>query len=235
MNISEQHDVVYNYIGQRIRERRKALSLNLTELAGMMGFSYQQMQKYEAGISHLSAGKLLMVSKILNVPPSFFYEGIKIERPSNRAGNRGLVQKDRSDPLIIMLVEDNPADILLFKKVMNTLPNKPQVEALYDGESGLEYFKNCTLMNQTIPDLIVMDLTLPKMTGMKFLQALKKNAFTAGIPVVVLTNSVSVKEMREAYEHGAAGFIQKSVDVDEFTQSMETLINYWSKVAALPA
>ncbi len=70
MNIAEQQDAVCIFIGQRIRERRKLLKLSQNELAEFMGFSYQQMQKYEKGLSHVSAGKLLLFAKILNVPPS---------------------------------------------------------------------------------------------------------------------------------------------------------------------
>lgn len=65
MSTNARHEPVYAYIGRRIRDRRKLLKLSQTELAGLMGFSYQQMQKYETGVSHVSARKLLLFSRIL--------------------------------------------------------------------------------------------------------------------------------------------------------------------------
>src|SRR5271170_5620973 len=127
MNTTEQHKSVYIFIGQRIRQRRKTLNLNQSELAGLMGFSYQQMQKYESGASQVSAGKLLLFAKIMNVPPSYFYEGIKMEETIGQRLDAHIIPKTRSEPLRILLVENSPADVLLFKKALNACSEQAEV------------------------------------------------------------------------------------------------------------
>ena len=235
MSDTEQHETVYSYIGQRIRERRKLLKLNQAELAEMMGFSYQQMQKYETGASHVSAGKLLMFGKILNVPPSFFYDGLKLEESIGMRIETNIIQKTRTRALRLLLVEDNPADVLLFKKALNARSQQADVNVMHDAEVVLDFLQNhTTKYGQEAPDLVIMDLALPKLSGMDVLKAIKKNPKTMEIPVIILTNSINVKDMLASYRHGAAGFIQKSVDMEEYTEALEGVLKYWSKIVVLP-
>ncbi len=235
MNTSERQDSVYAYIGQRIRERRKLLKLSQTELADLMGFSYQQMQKYETGASHVSAGKLLLFARILNVPPDFFFEGIKLEPLLGDRIDSSLIQKARVKSFRILLVEDNPADVILFKKALSECEGPLDVHTFHEADSAMDFLQNHgPKFNQPLPDLIVLDLSLPKVSGMDFLKAMKKNSRLMGVPVVVLTNSISTSDMVEAYKLGAAGFIQKSVDLNEYVTGIGIMVKYWTKVVVLP-
>lgn len=235
MNVSEQNKSVYVYIGQRIRERRKLLSLNQSELADLMGFSYQQMQKYETGASHVSAGKLLLFAKILNVPPSYFYEGLNLDDSIGKRIENTVIQRVRTEPLRILLVEDNPSDVLLFKKAMHACSDQVDVHIIHDSETVMDFLQNHELKyGQRQPDLVVLDLSMPKLSGIELLKLIKKHPKTVELPVIVLTNSINIKDMMESYRHGAAGFIQKSVDLEEYIEFMEIVVKYWSKIVALP-
>ena len=236
MNISENHKSVYVYIGQRIRERRKRLNLNQAELANLMGFSYQQMQKYESGASHVSAGKLLLFAKILNVPLSYFYDGINLEQTIGKRIETNIIQKVRTDPLSILLVENNPADVMLFKNAIGACSQQTDVHIIHNSETVMDFLQNHEVKyGRKLPDIIILELSIPKIGGMELLKAIKKNPRTVELPVIILTNSINVKDMVESYKQGAAGFIQKSIDFKEYSESMETIVKYWSKVAVLPA
>jgi transcriptional regulator with XRE-family HTH domain len=235
MNLSEQSTSVYTLIGQRIKERRKLLNLNQSELAEMMGFSYQQMQKYETGASHVSAGKLLLFAKILNVPPNYFYEGINLEEAIGKRLDDHLIQKTRAEPLRILLVEDNPADVIWFRKALDKCSEQVDVHVIHDPETVMDFLQHHdTRFGQKAADVIILELSLPKISGMDLLRSIKKHPKTLKLPVIVLTNSISTKDMMESYREGAAGFVQKSVDRDDYTESLDIVVKYWSKTVALP-
>lgn len=235
MSLAEQHKAVYICIGQRIRERRKLLKLSQSELAEMMGFSYQQMQKYETGSSHVSASKLLLFAKILNVPPNYFYDGINLEKPIGKRLDSHLIQKTRTEPLHILLIEDNPGDVILFKKSLDRCPEPTKVNVIYDSETVMDVLYNYDIRHgRKSPDIIVLDLSLPRISGMELLKSIKKHPKTLELPVIILTHSVNVKDMVESYREGAAGFIQKCVDISEYEESVAVTVKYWSKTVVLP-
>ncbi len=77
----------------------------------------------------------------------------------------------------------------------------------------MDFLKNhAAVFERPMPDIIVLELSLPRLGGIEFLQTIKRNPHIRAISVVVLTNSINAKDMMEAYECGAAGFIQKFVD-----------------------
>lgn len=235
MNVTEQHKSVYVYIGQRIRERRKLLGLNQSELAGLMGFSYQQMQKYETGASHVSAGKLLLFARILNVPPSHFYDGLNLDENIGKRIGEKVIQRTRTEPLRILLVEDNPADVILFKKAISACPEPTDVHTIHDAETVMDFLQNHEAKyGRKQPDIVVLDLSMPRLSGMELLKLIKKNPKTLELPVMILTNSINIGDMMESYRQGAAGFIQKSAGMQEYAESMEVVTKYWSKIVALP-
>jgi CheY-like chemotaxis protein/DNA-binding XRE family transcriptional regulator len=232
---TKKQKLVYSYIGQRIKERRKLLKMNQTQLAQMMGFSYQQMQKYENGSSEVSVSKLLQFAKILNVPPEYFYEGAPTSDEIGETIDSNIIQRTRTEPLNILLVEDNPADVILFKKAMSSSSEPVNVHVIHDAEMVQDFLRNHTeKYGKPAPDIILLDLSLPKITGMQLLKYIKKNPQTMDTPVIVLTNSIHKKELREAYSNGASGFIQKSVELEEYSSAIDITIKYWANVVALP-
>ena len=234
-NDSEKSKAVYAYVGQKIKERRRLLKMNQTQLAQLMGFSYQQMQKYENGISEISVSKLLRFAKIFNVPPSYLYEGAPLDDGIGKGIDSNIIQKTRTEPLRVLLVEDNPGDVILFKKAMSACSEQVDVNIIHDAEMVSDFLQNnSTKYGKPIPDLIILGLSLPKISGMELLKSIKRNSQTQEIPIIILTNSINKKEMQEAYRSGAAGFVQKSVDLKEYTDAIEISMKYWARVVALP-
>ncbi len=235
MNTTERHNSVYTYIGQRIRERRKAVGMSQTELSVLMGFSYQQIQKYENGSSQISIDKLLLFAKILNVTPHYFYEGIKLDEQNSNGIKNNLIQKVRTEPLQILLIEDNPSDVILFKLALSNCTEPTEVHIIHQSETVMDFLQNHkTKYGKPLPNIIILALALPKISGMQLLKFIKKNPKTLELPVIILTSSISVKDMIEAYRLGASGFIQKSTDAESYIKSMDIFVKYWSKVVILP-
>lgn len=226
---------VYTFVGQRIRDRRKLLRLSQGQLAEMMGFSYQQMQKYESGASQASIGKILQFAKILNVPAEYFYEGVKIDDDIGEGVITDIIQKIRSAPLHVLLVEDSSADVILFRKALSSCSEQVDMHVIHDAEAVSDYLQNHEVkFAKPMPDLVILDLSMPKITGLQLLKSIKSNTATMGLPVIILTNSISKKEMQEAYRLGASGFIQKSVDMEQYMEAIEMAMQYWAKAVALP-
>lgn len=226
---------VYTYIGQRIRDRRKFLKMNQAQLAEVIGVSYQQVQKYENGSSQLSVSKLLQVASALQVSPVYFYEGVPVEECFGSTTTPDRIKRLRTEPFHILLVEDNPGDVILFRRAVKACDESAVIHSIYDPEMVIDYLCNApTKYGRQQPDIVVLDLALPKIAGMKLLELIKKNSLITDIPVLILTNSLSMNEMREAYRLGAAGFIQKSVELGDYNRAIEAATRYWSQAVALP-
>jgi len=235
MDVMEKNSDLYKTVGQRIRERRRKLRITQTQLADLIGISYQQVQKYEAGLNHLSLERLMQFAKLLSVSPDHFYQGIRFDDGVGSAVESDVIRSTTSQRLRILLVEDNMADVLLFKKSMEKYTKVADLYCIDDPERVMDYLCNhMTKYGNSAPDIMVLDLNMPKVGGLKLLKDLKSNSQNSLLPVIVLTNSISRKEMQEAYRLGAAGFIQKSINFEEYRESIGILINYWSKVVVLP-
>jgi len=235
MEVGEQQNILYKHAGQRIRERRRSLRVTQGKLAEMLNISYQQVQKYETGINQLSLGRLLQFAKALNVAPEYFYEGISLDDVIGRQIDSDIIERSRTKPIQILLVEDNLADAMLFSEAIKEFENLASLHCINDAEMVKSYLQNYSgKIGQSSPDIIILDLNLPKIGGLQLLKEIKTNSQSSLIPTLILTNSMSKKEMMEAYRLGAAGFIQKSIDFVEYKESIETVVLYWSKVVALP-
>lgn len=234
MTTDSQQTALYRHVGQRLKERRRTLNISQGRLAELMDVSYQQIQKYENGLSQLSVGRMLQLAKVLNISPDYLYEGA----PGDMIGvavESDVIERNRNRPLNILVVEDNPADAILFDRAIQNFKSQVNVFCLNDPELVMDYFvSHTTKYHQPAPDLLVLDLNLPKVTGLQLLKDIKNNSQTMAVPTLILTHSISRREMQEAYRLGAAGFIQKSMDLDSYKESIELMVQYWLKAVALP-
>lgn len=143
-----------------------------------------------------------------------------------------------SDAVEILLVEDNPADVELTLHALrqNKLANKIQVAR--DGEEALDFlFTRGNFRGRKSlapPRIVLLDLKLPKVDGLAVLRAIKGEARTRAIPVVVLTSSKEEKDMVESYSLGVNSYIQKPVDFDSFRETVRQLGLYWLLVNVPP-
>ena len=136
----------------------------------------------------------------------------------------------------ILLVEDNPGDARLtleaFKegKVINNL------SVVSNGVDALAYLRrDGQYANASVPDLVLLDLNLPKMDGREVLAAIKDDADLKSIPVVVLTTSASQDDVARAYGHHANCYITKPVDLDQFLRVVQSIESFWLSLVRLPS
>jgi CheY-like chemotaxis protein len=132
----------------------------------------------------------------------------------------------------IFLIEDNPGDIKLITSQLNILMPGCSITIAHDGEQALEMLFNAP--GRTLPDLIMMDLNLPKMTGHEVLAEIKKDARLRSVPVVIFSSSASPKDILTAYENHGNCYIVKPFDYHEFNDAIRQAYEFWFRVSKLP-
>lgn len=132
---------------------------------------------------------------------------------------------------VILLVEDNPDDQILLKRAMKKNHLANEIVVANDGVEALDYLfgtGNFDGRDTSIqPELVLLDLKLPKMDGHDVLRAMRVDPRTKYIPVVVLTSSVEEADMIRSYDLGANSFVQKPIDFEEFVEAAAKLGLYW--------
>jgi len=124
----------------------------------------------------------------------------------------------------ILLAEDNPGDVLLFREALRVCDLAYELVVAQDGEKALRLLKNFgTPGNPAPPDLIVLDVNLPRHSGQEVLRWVRGNATLAAVPVIILTSSASPDDKTTATELGADLYVQKSSDLDEIFQIGHTV------------
>ena len=136
----------------------------------------------------------------------------------------------------ILLVEDNEGDIILTKEALSDAQIKNKVTVAKDGEDAIR-FVNAGLQNEPdlLPDLILLDINLPKVDGKEVLHYLKNNPSLRKIPVVMLTTSSSELDVVDSYNNYANCFITKPVDFNKFFDVVRMIEDYWISVVKLPS
>lgn len=134
----------------------------------------------------------------------------------------------------IMLVEDHPADALLVREALEGSPSVDSLEVSMDGTSALALLKQRAARGEELPDLVLLDLRLPGISGQELLAALKQDSSLRRIPVIILTTSASEEDVRRAYELHANSYLQKPMDLDAFTGLMHSVEDFWLEQATLP-
>ncbi len=142
------------------------------------------------------------------------------------------------DSVEILLVEDDPKDLRLTLRGLQSENLKNRVEVARDGEEALDFLFCRGAYSSRSPDhpptLVLLDLKLPKVDGLQVLREIKSRPETQAIPVVVLTSSGEDRDMVESYKLGVNSYIQKPVDFDQFRQTIKILGMYWLVVNRPP-
>jgi two-component system response regulator len=137
----------------------------------------------------------------------------------------------------ILLVEDNPDDEELTLMTLEQHNIAHSIKVVHDGAEALDYlFGNGIYEQQTIghPRLVLLDLKLPKRSGVEVLEHIKGDARTRKIPVVVLTSSREDPDIKRCYELGANSYVVKPVDFDQFKYTIKQLGMYWQTLNQPP-
>ena len=119
----------------------------------------------------------------------------------------------------ILLIDDNPDDTFLTLRTLRTHKITEDILVIHDGEEALEWLKNTA----TPPELVLLDLNLPKVSGIDILIYLKSNSRTQSIPVVVLTGSMDQRDLVENYSRNANGYIEKPLDFARFVETVRDI------------
>jgi CheY-like chemotaxis protein len=134
----------------------------------------------------------------------------------------------------ILLVEDNPGDVDLVTHAVRELPCDVSVAS--DGVDAMEFLrKEGRHAAAAEPDLVLLDLNLPKMSGREVLAQLKQDPALMHIPVVILSSSQARRDLLETYRLHANCFVTKPVDLDAFLGSVGAIARFWLEVAKLPS
>ena len=135
----------------------------------------------------------------------------------------------------ILLVEDNEGDIVLAKEALKEARIRNRITVVTDGEQALRYlFRENDFHNASHPDLILLDVNLPKVNGMEVLERIKSDPALKIIPVVMLTTSTSEKDVMRAYKSYVNCYINKPIDLEEFIRVIKTIESFWLNVVKLP-
>lgn len=138
-------------------------------------------------------------------------------------------------PLEILLVEDNPGDIRLIKEILKETKIQNNIQVAMDGEAALKLLFNEKNLNAAPrPDLILLDLNLPKIDGKELLSEIKDDEKLKSIPVVILTTSTAEEDIIETYNNHANSYITKPVDLDHFIGVVESIKDFWLSIVQLP-
>jgi CheY-like chemotaxis protein len=124
----------------------------------------------------------------------------------------------------ILLVEDDIVDASTAKQALEDLKVKNPVIHKTDGEEALDYCRN---PDNQAPAIILLDLNMPKISGVEMLQIIKNDPQLQHIPVVVLTVSKYEQDKFDTFDLGVAGYVIKAVDYDDFLRAMDIVVRYW--------
>jgi len=135
----------------------------------------------------------------------------------------------------ILLVEDSPGDVRLTREAFKDAKVHVHINVASDGTEAMAFLKReGAYANARRPDLILLDLNLPKKDGREVLDEIKENATLKSIPVVILTTSRADEDVVRSYKSHANCYITKPVDLDGFLKVVQSIDNFWLSVVKLP-
>jgi CheY-like chemotaxis protein len=144
--------------------------------------------------------------------------------------------REASRPIEVLLIEDNPGDANLTKLALEESKIRINLNVVQDGVEAIEYLrKKDSYVKVTIPDLILLDLNLPKKDGREVLAEIKEDRLLRRIPVVVLTTSQAEEDILRAYNLFANCYITKPVDFDRFVKIVQSIEEFWFTIVKLPS
>jgi CheY-like chemotaxis protein len=139
-------------------------------------------------------------------------------------------------PIEILLVEDNDNDAENTMDALRTGRVRNRVHWVADGEEALRFLrKEGPYATAPMPDLILLDLNMPRMSGLEVLEEIKEHSLWKRIPVVMMTASEKEQDVLAAYDRHANCYVTKPIDIDKFIQAVRSIEDFWLSIVCLPA
>jgi len=126
--------------------------------------------------------------------------------------------------LKILFIEDDAIEVMKFHRVLDALELKHHIVDAANGETALTILDD----KSDLPDIILLDLNMPKINGIEFLNILKQDPELKYIPTIILTTSSNFKDVKECYKIGIAGYILKPLKYEDYVLKVQKVIDYWS-------
>lgn len=138
-------------------------------------------------------------------------------------------------PIEILLIEDSPGDVRLTQEVLREGRINNHLNVVEDGERAIAFLRQkAPYNNAPLPDLVLLDLNLPRKNGQEVLEIIKGDAALKHIPVIVLTTSQAEEDVLTAYELQANCYINKPSDLDQFIKVVKSIEDFWLTIVQLP-
>jgi chemotaxis family two-component system response regulator Rcp1 len=131
----------------------------------------------------------------------------------------------------ILLVEDNRADALLIQEALNQVTEGHTVDLVTDGEQAIAHLRG----GGARPDLVLLDLNLPRKDGREVLAEVKADADLAEIPIIIMTTSSAPPDISFAYRHHANSYVRKPLGMDRLVEAATAIRDFWMTTATLPS
>ena len=142
------------------------------------------------------------------------------------------MSESRKNVVDILLVEDNPGDVRLLREALRDAPAPTNLQVAHDGEQAITFLKGGAA--HELPDIIILDLNLPRKDGREVLAEIKADPRLRHIPIVILTTSKAEQDIRSTYDLHANCFITKGVDWEQACDIVKLIESFWLKTATLP-
>jgi len=140
------------------------------------------------------------------------------------------------EPIEILLVEDNPGDVRLTEKAFEEGSLANDLDVVTDGVEAMRYLRQeDEYAEKTLPDIVLLDLNLPKKNGDEVLEDIKTDDDLKHLPVVILTSSEAEEDIAATYNKHANAYLTKPVDFDGFTDIVNQIEGFWFRVVRLPS
>ena len=142
--------------------------------------------------------------------------------------------RNLAGPVRVLLVEDNPNDVEIARRALVKAATSIDLTVARDGQEALDILAGDGKGGVPLPQLILLDLNLPKVDGREMLAKVKTDPKLKRIPVVILTVSVQKEDVARCYDLGVNTFISKPIQFDDFLRAVATIDEYWLVTATLP-
>ena len=141
----------------------------------------------------------------------------------------------KAKPIDILLVEDNPGDVRLTQEALRDAKVRNKLHVVSNGVEALAFLRQAGQYSEALhPDLILLDLNLPQMSGSEVLEQIKEDEQLRRIPVVVLTTSQAEQDIVKSYNLHANAYVVKPVDLEQFIIVIKSIESFWLEIVRLP-